>query len=161
MNPFSKNDKIAGQADEEEFYDEVVPLGGVSHSQEIIRQSNDNSVRSNVNLSRSNENLNFASKTDLRMTKQNSGSVKEIVVKSNDISEHDLQRNIRKLNDRASASKYIDPRWEKYPNHPDNQPRDSRGFRSTNTFTVQRESNAEENNEQPEPENEDVNQDQK
>ena len=95
------------------------------------------------------------------MTKQNSGSVKEIVVKSNDISEHDLQRNIRKLNDRASASKYIDPRWEKYPNHPDNQPRDSRGFRSTNTFTVQRESNAEENNEQPEPENEDVNQDQK
>ena len=70
------------------------------------------------------------------MTKQNSGSVKELAIKSNDISEHDLQRNIRKLNDRASASKYIDPRWEKYPNHPDNQPRDSRGFRSTNTFTV-------------------------
>ena len=38
INPFSKNDKIAGQVDDEEFYDEVVPLGGgVSHSQEIIR----------------------------------------------------------------------------------------------------------------------------
>ena len=77
INPFSKNDKIAGQIDDEEFYDEVVPLGGgVSHSQEIIRQSNENSVRSNVNLSRSNdnlarsnENLNFASKTNLSMTK--------------------------------------------------------------------------------------------
>ena len=37
INPFSKSDKITGQVDEEEFYDDVVPLGGISHSHEIIR----------------------------------------------------------------------------------------------------------------------------
>ena len=66
----------------------------------------------------------------------------------------DLKRNIKKLNDRATVSKYVDPRWEKFADHPDNKPRSSQGFQSTNTFTIQRRSQDEGNNEEQEAEQE-------
>ena len=122
VNPCSPTEKItAAQADEDDtLYDaEVAPLG-LGRSHEITNRSNDNLRRSQEQLGR-----------------------------SNDISQADLQKGIKKLNDRATTSKYVDPKWEKHPDHPDNLPRSSKGFRSTSTFTVRRPS-IEENEEQPE-----------
>ena len=48
--------------------------------------------------------------------------------RSNDISMFDLKKEMKKFNDRATISKYVDPKWEKNPNHPDNLPRSSKGF---------------------------------